>query len=190
MKDLEVHAASKSTLSGEELAQFRCLVRYIKRWRDVKYQNDGERKKVYSIGLTIMIKKCFHPSIAGDDTRNDLLSLRDTILEILESSEFFRRVDDEKYDLVVNLPVAPECDVFRKHGKTVGTRLRANLQTLLRKLEEVITEESLKKQCEILRSQFGDDFPVPDEDPKKEKAAEKKERYRGARGIVASNQGA
>ena len=38
------------------LAQFRGLVRYLKRWRDVQF-SETVGAKVYSIGLTVMVKK-------------------------------------------------------------------------------------------------------------------------------------
>jgi len=173
-----------SDLSKEEKAQFRRIVRYIKRWRDVQY---ADPKYVYSIGLTIMLKKSFTPSLDEEDKPNDLLALYDTTDCLLEEKGFFTltKTNPEKYSIRVNLPVEPGTDVFQKHEEAVGTTLRSKLVRLRSKLKAAIDEEILKKQCEILREMFGDDFPVPDEEPKNEKKA-----YLGAPGIVTPNQGA
>jgi len=173
-----------SDLSKEEIAQFRRIVRYMKRWRDVQYTDP---KYVYSIGLTIMLKKSLNPSLDEDDNPHDLLALYDTIDCLLEEKSFFTLIssDPEKYNIRVDLPVEPHRDVFDKHGETVGTTLRGKLARLRRKLKAAIDEESLKKRCEILREMFGDDFPVPDDEPKQGKKA-----YEGAPGIVTPNQGA
>jgi len=173
-----------SDLSDDEMSQFRRIVRYIKRWRDVQY---ADPKYIYSIGLTIMLKRSLTPSFNDDDKPNDLLALYNTIDCILDERDFFTltKTDPEKYNIQVDLPVSPNADIFQKHGETVGTELRNKLVRLRKKLKEAIDEENLKKQCEILHKMFGDDFPIPEDEPKSENKA-----YLGAPGIVAPNQGA
>lgn len=173
-----------SDLSKEEKAQFRRIVRYVKRWRDVQYTDP---KHIYSIGLTIMLKKSLRTSIDDEDRPNDLLALYDTIDCLLEEKEFFTLTnsDPEKYTIQIDLPVDPFTDIFQKHGETVGTELRRKFVRLRKKLKEAIDESSLKKQYEILSDMFGDDFPIPDEDPKGGNKV-----YMAASGIVVPNQGA
>ena len=148
-------------LTDEERQQFYRLVRYIKRWRDVTYTNKDTRKHVYSIGLTIMFKQSFLPEINYYGIEDDLTALYNTISYILDSQSYFSGYDGDKYNIIVELPVEPYQDVFRKHGKNVGTELRNKLIYLRRKLKEAIDEESLVKQCTILNRLFGDDFEVP-----------------------------
>lgn len=148
-------------LTDEEFQQFRRLVRYMKRWRDVQFP-ESMRKYIYSIGLTLMIRECFCSSINVTGPDNDLESLTRTIDKILKIGYFTGRGVD-KFDIQVLLPVAPSRDVFDKHGVTVGTTFHKKLSMLLVKLNDAEKEESLKKQCELLAKQFGSDFLVPEE---------------------------
>lgn len=177
-----------ATLTQEEIDQFKRLVRYLKRWRNEKYKDSDTKKHIYSIGLTIMIKKGFHPSIDSNGICNDLLALYDTVNEILERQNFFilNGFNNNSYDLKVELPVKPYRDVFHKHGTSVGTNLRNKMVDLRQKLKEAIEEESLIEQCEILRSLFGGDFPVPDKEPTKSKSSIREI----LPGFVVPNQGA
>jgi len=148
-------------LTDLEFAQFRRILRDLKRWRDYKIPG-SDRKYIYSIGLTIMVRRCFCPSVDSEGRGNDLDSMTRTISAVLGHG-YFTETDTDKYDLQVILPVEPKRDVFENHGTTVGTKLHAKLSDLLSRLEEVEREESLKKQCEILNKQFGDDFPIYEE---------------------------
>jgi len=174
-------------LNDDQKKQFKRLVRYLKRWRDVQYTNKSNRKKLYSIGLVIMLRQQLSPSL-NNGTPNDLLALYDTVDKIIVNGGYFtqRRFDANSYDIKVNLPVAPYRDVFVKHGTTVGTELRNKLIMLRKKLREAIDEKKLSKQCEILRTQFGSDFPPADESEDKSDDSP----FRGAPGIVTPNQGA
>ena len=49
----------------EVLAQFRRLVRYLKRWRDVQF-SETVAAKVFSIGLTVMAKRGFKASFSTE----------------------------------------------------------------------------------------------------------------------------
>jgi hypothetical protein len=186
-KALLDHLKDKNgNLTPLEKDQRRRITRYLKRWRDVRYSNAAERSKVYSIGLTLMANGSFSKQVSEDGVANDLLALRETLNTILNFRNYFILTDYEKqnYDIKVNLPVRPWRDVFDSHGTSVGTPLRKKLANLLKKCDEAIAEEDVVKQAEILRKQFGDDFPIPE---KSESA--KKNIYIGS-GIVADHGGA
>jgi hypothetical protein len=133
-----------------------------------------------------MANGSFSKQVSEDGVANDLLALRETLNTILNFRNYFILTDYEKqnYDIKVNLPVRPWRDVFDSHGTSVGTPLRKKLANLLKKCDEAIAEEDVVKQAEILRKQFGDDFPIPE---KSESA--KKNIYIGS-GIVADHGGA
>ncbi|MFX9343830.1 nucleotidyltransferase, partial [Acinetobacter baumannii] len=80
----------------EKLHQFRRLVRYLKRWRNLKFSPDVCRK-IYSIGLTVMIKQNFKPSIDEDGFPNDLLALKATVDSILDWSGYFQLHSDDQW---------------------------------------------------------------------------------------------
>ncbi len=173
-------------LTPLEKDQMRRIARYLKRWRDVQYQTASERKKVYSIGLTLMAKDSFSKQITEDGVPNDLLALRETLYCLLHQKPYFNLTDyqNQKYDVKVLLPVSPWRDVFDNHGSSVGTLLRSRLITLLKKCDEALAEEDVVKQSEILQRQFGEDFPIAE---KTDYA--KKNVYVGS-GIVADHGGA
>lgn len=155
-------------LTQAEKSQFYRLVRYIKRWRDFKYTSETERKKVYSIALTIMFKESFKPCV-NDDTglADDHTALKNTLTEILNEKNYFQYQGDEKYKVIVHLPVTPNNDIFNSHAKlngtSIGTSLRYRMAKLLEELKKVDDVESETEKCGILRKQFGEDFPIPDQ---------------------------
>lgn len=186
-KGLLDHLKDKTgNLTPPEKEQYRRIARYLKRWRDVRYSNETERKKVYSIGLTLMAKDSFSKQVSEDGVANDLLALRETLHAILNMKSYFTLTDyeNQKYDIKVDLPVSPWRDIFDTHGSSVGTPLRKKLAKLLGKCDEAIAEEDVVVQAEILQKQFGDDFPIP---VKSESV--KKNVYIGS-GIVADHGGA
>jgi|TARA_R110001583_G_scaffold79392_1_gene214499 acetolactate synthase regulatory subunit len=186
-KKLIEHINDSSQYIGSadlKIRQVKRLVRYVKRWRDEKFgQNVG--KKVFSIGLTLMLKDKFRPSISHDGKVNDLQSLRDTISAILNAN-YFQCVDYGKYKVNVQLPVQPYRNVFENSSIDTGTQLYNKLNAMLTKLDQALNEDSLRKQCEILHRLFGDDFEVPE---KKQDSNAKKVAYSSA-GVVGTSQGA
>jgi hypothetical protein len=158
-----------SSFSDEDYyAQYKRLVRYLKRWRDYSF-SAADRKKVYSIGLTVMLKEAFKGNISTDGENNDLECLLNTMKAILNDG-YFKQVgyDEEynpQYEICVTLPVEPWRDIFTKHGKTLGTSMYNKFKILIDNLEIVRLEQSLEKQCKILADNvFGSDFPIPKND--------------------------
>ena len=69
------------------LAQFRRLVRYLKRWRDVQF-SETVAAKIFSIGLTVMVKESLVSSFSTEGARQDLQALRKTVEAILAAGYF------------------------------------------------------------------------------------------------------
>ncbi|MDC5143794.1 nucleotidyltransferase [Acinetobacter baumannii] len=142
----------------EKLHQFRRLVRYLKRWRNIKFSKDVCRK-IYSIGLTVMVKQHFKPSIDADGFPNDLLALKATIDSILDWSGYFQWHSDDQWKVKVELPVYPSRDIFHGSSLNTGTRFRNQLTNLRSTLQDVIDTSDETEQCSLLIKVFGDDFP-------------------------------
>ena len=142
------------------LAQFRRLVRYLKRWRDVQFSTTVAAK-VFSIGLTVMVKSEFEPSFSKEGARQDLEALRATVAGILDAGYFYEAVDN-KYHVQVDLPVQPWRDIFYGSSLDTGTQLHNKLEYLKVQLGKVEVSSDEREQCEILNKLFGDDFKVPD----------------------------
>jgi len=170
--------------SNSKLAQYKRVVRYLKRWRDNKF-SESVAKKIYSIGLTIMAKEQFMPDLDNEGRVNDLESLRNTVNAMLNASYFLSQ-GNSQYEVQVYLPKSPYRDVFDGSSVDTGTQLYNKLTTLRNKLEKAIAEDKLKVQCEILQDIFGSDFEVPESDKSN---TTKKVAYSSA-GAVGTSQGA
>ena len=167
------------------LAQFRRLVRYLKRWRDVQFSG-ALAAKVYSIGLAVMVKNEFEPSFSTEGARQDLTALRATVQAILDAS-YFKKEEEKKYRVRVHLPVEPRRNIFDGSGVDTGTQFHNKLNHLKEQLEKAEASNDEREQCEILNKLFGDDFKVPDPPTTKSKAT--KAVY-ATPGLVGHSQGA
>ena len=143
----------------EVQVQFRRLVRYLKRWRDVQF-SETVAAKVFSIGLTVMVKREIVSSFSAEGSPQDLTALRATVAAILAANYFCEEKED-KYRVRVDLPVQPWRDIFFDSSLDTGTQLRNKLKSLKRQLEKAEGLSDVQKQCEILNGLFGDDFVVP-----------------------------
>ncbi|MDC9595178.1 nucleotidyltransferase domain-containing protein [Xenorhabdus sp. IM139775] len=147
----EAHASKKHD-------QYRRIVRYLKRWRNFTFSEDV-RRKIYSIGIAVMVKESFNSSINDEGFPDDLSALRSTINHILNYRSYFSMVDVDKYRVEATLPVSPSRDIFHNSSVATGTQFRNKMSALLKTLDKVADEEQESKQCELLRSVFGEDFP-------------------------------
>jgi hypothetical protein len=143
----------------DKLKQYKRIVRYLKRWRDVKFSSDVA-KKVFSIALTVMAKEQFKPNFDENGKASDLIALRDTVSAILKGW-YFNSQGNEQYKVSVDLPTSPYRDIFDGSSVNKGTQLYNKLTSLKNKLDKVIVEDDVFKQCKLLNEIFGDDFEVP-----------------------------
>ncbi|MEB8160766.1 nucleotidyltransferase [Citrobacter braakii] len=149
---------SDETYGSNKHDQYRRIVRYLKRWRNFTF-GDDVRRKIYSIGIAVMVKESFNSSINDEGFPDDLTALRETINHILNYRSYFTLVELDKYRVNVALPVSPNRDIFHSSSVAIGTQFRNKLNALLKTLNKVADEEQESKQCELLRSVFGEDFP-------------------------------
>lgn len=178
---------SKNTkLDDDARNQYRYIVRYLKRWRDLRYSSD--ETKPFSIGLTIMIRQSYIESFDSDGVADDLNAIIKTIDKIFTMNYFIAKGND-KYDLVVNLPVLPFTDVFKSNGTDLGTKLYNRLKQLKQRLIKAQEQNTVKASCRILSEDFvfGSDFPIPDDSNGKNKSTIK---HTLSGGAVGSPQGA
>ena len=171
--------------ADEKGTQFRRLVRYVKRWRDVQF-SEGVAAKVFSIGLTVMVKQQFKPSFSTEGAKQDLTALHATVAAILGAG-YFKEEEPGRYRVHVNLPKEPWRDIFDSSSLDTGSQLYNKLKHLEERLGEAAGLSEEREQCKILNKLFGDDFEVPDPPTGSSKA--KKAEYSSA-GIVGTSQGA
>ncbi|EJG1189531.1 nucleotidyltransferase [Vibrio parahaemolyticus] len=153
--------------------QLKRLIRYIKRWRDVNFNSEEVRKKVFSIGLTIMVKEQYCPNSFSAEVDDDLQALKNTVDAILDADYISAPWGTSDYRVSVRLPKVPKRDIFQHKVKgghadgsdlTVGAQLRNKLLKLQEELKKALDETDERKQCEVLNKVFGDDFEVPKEE--------------------------
>jgi hypothetical protein len=155
--------------SGDDWEQFRRCLRYLKRWKDLKFPTDGNAAPV-GIGLTISAYYWFYPkqkvvdAYAGKRRADDLGALLDFVDAMCRNFKLVFR-DGEWVDrLEAKLPVVPYNDVFEKMSDQYMAQFKEKLQKLARVLDEASKEADPVKACTKLQKVFGDDFPVPEKD--------------------------
>lgn len=155
--------------------QLKRLIRYIKRWRDVSFNSEGVRKKVFSIGLTIMMKEQYCPNPFSSEVDDDLQALKNTVDAIFDADYISAPWGIADYRVYVRLPKVPKRDVFQHKvaggladgsDLNVGTQLRNKLLKLQDELQKALDETDERKQCQILNKVLGDDFEIPKEERK------------------------
>ena len=185
LKDWVVDKSGYGGSADAKVFQFYRVVRYLKRWRDEKFSSDICRK-IYSIGIAVMAKQCCNPVMDDEGRPIDLTALKNTVSAMLTRGYFINQGDDT-YVVSVILPVPPYREIFHNNCKNTGTQFRNKLKSMEGKLNDAIAEEDEKKQCEILKDLFGDDFPDCEEAKKADRSD--KRRFATA-GAVGTSQGA
>ena len=147
--------------------QFRRVIRYLKRWRDLRFSLDGNAAPI-GIGLTFAGYNWFKGTTRMVDAgtnkteRDDLAALLNLVTTML--NQFFYTIEDGEagYRLKIQLPVKPWGDLFAKMTlKQMGT-FKEKLETLKGVLEAAQSETDPVEACKKLAKQFGDDFPIPE----------------------------
>lgn len=160
----------------EDDKQFRRTIRYLKRWKDVKFPNQGNAAPI-GIGITVAAYRWFKPvktvnSFDNAPKYDDLEALQLFVSAMLNR---FQSVDwdgDLVKRLKVELPVVPHNDVFEKMSNLQMAKFEENLKVLLNAIQEAQQAADPVEACQLLQKQFGDDFYIPS----KEETAQKRSR--------------
>lgn len=141
------------------LAQYRRCIRYLKRWRNVKFSNGGAP---LSIALTVAAYRWFKPHFETSGKAGDLLAMLAWVKALL--SQFAWDLTDEGLHerLKVILPVSPNSDLMAWMSKSQMATLKERLESLRDALNDAYDEELPEDACKLLKKQFGDDFKVPE----------------------------
>lgn len=145
--------------------QFRHVVQYLKRWRDVQYP-DGGNPAPLGIGLTVAAYQDFQAAYLDRLTGklDDLTALQWLVRAI--RGRFTSVWDVDKHQivphLVVALPVEPWNDLFARMSNAQMERFSAKLDALQVALDAAVDAVDPVAACEQLQKVFGADFPVPE----------------------------
>jgi hypothetical protein len=147
--------------------QFRRIIRYLKRWKDVQFSQDGNAAPI-GMGITIAAYYWFKPEktvidvFANTFKYKDLEALSQFVQKMIDNFTFVWRDGEYVERLEVILPVVPGSDLFDKMSNSQMTKLKEKLENLQKVLENAIAEADPTEACKLLQKQFGDDFPVPE----------------------------
>jgi hypothetical protein len=152
---------------SENRSQFRRVIRYLKRWKDLKFPSDGNAAPI-GIGITVAAYRWFEPKYHLIDTfqnkrrYDDLSALSEFVDAMLQRFSIFRHDNELAQRLVVQLPVRPHNDLFGKMTNRQMGLFQEKLTALQEVLHDVREETDPVEACSQLQRQFGDDLPIPE----------------------------
>ncbi|KGF77122.1 cyclic GMP-AMP synthase DncV-like nucleotidyltransferase [Lactococcus lactis] len=149
----------------EDRNQFRRIIRYLKRWKDINFKNQENRPT--GIGISVFAVKYFTPNKKIDNLSwstqyDDANALKDFVsVMIANFRSVFDRDKEEYYPrLEVTLPVKPWADVYCKVSNVQMKDFHDKLIILNEALENAINSSDLHEATKILNKQFGDEFQI------------------------------
>ncbi len=154
--------------------QFKRIIRYLKRWKNNKFNSTGNAEPP-SIGITLIAVDKFISNKRTDPftnttTFNDLDALISFVKELLSLFSFVGYSDsgEKQYTITYYLPISlnfePLTNVFKKMSVIQMTDFRNKVEILKSDLETVRNEVDEYEQCKKLQQIFGSGFPIPNID--------------------------
>ena len=147
---------------ADERDQFRRVVKYLKRWKNLRFKSSGHEEPA-SIGITLLALKGF-----SAHEKDDLTALIEVVDYIISKfyyvgiGETGRLLYAIKCSMPEELRFESENNAFDKMSEVQMTDFKDKIEKLAADLQEVQEEADLVKQCEKLRKIFGDEFEVPE----------------------------
>jgi|APTNR8051073442_1049403.scaffolds.fasta_scaffold00880_18 hypothetical protein len=148
-------------LGGTKRAQFRRIVKYLKRWKDRNFTSGGDARPT-GIAMTAICYEWFQPYVTKDWEGNieekDMLAFKDLV----------SRCIDNNYGLDVKLPVMPKNELFQKLKKSDYNiqAYKDKLLSLCDALVKAYNETDPHEAAKAVKKAFNndEDFPVPDKE--------------------------
>jgi hypothetical protein len=160
-----------SWFADTEGDQFRRIIRYLKRWKNIVYGNSITKDALPpGIAITLTAHKGFYEK--PDDDLEALSQVVNTMLDC------FTINSEGKYSIKENLPVEPYTDVFFKMSEINQDSYYYKLEKLKEALSFALSVTEEYEAAKKLQKFFGDDFPLPDP-PIKKHGRNKKENSHG-----------
>ena len=148
----ELTAYILGCFSGEAQAQFRRCVRYLKRWRDPRFNSGGP----ISIALTVAAAHWFKPVFGPNGKPSDLEALHALVKKMLEKSGAPLGVPGR---VIVKIPGPGDCDLMAGMTERQMAGFRDRLSELDRALGQCYGQVDVQAACSGLQGQFGVEFP-------------------------------
>jgi hypothetical protein len=152
--------------SKEAQDQFKRVIRYLKRWKDLNFRSTKFGKPT-GISITAIALDGFIALVELDDPIAKTYKVDDLMATLQLVEYFINQFDSFSHEIVVNLPVEPYNDLFSKMTPTQKKTLKEKLENLKEKLIQAQSEVDPNLASLILKKAqvFGDDFPeIPKND--------------------------
>ncbi len=150
-------------------AQFRRVLRALKRWRDRKYKSATSHAAPVGVGLTVAGLSMFQAQIdVFNGVENDRKAMEFFVRQLLahfRDGLWSAKDGAPGRRLKVEVPFAPYKDVFERINNNNMGKLETFLKELLADLEAADRAETNKEACRHMRDQFGTDFPEGEDEP-------------------------
>lgn len=141
-----------SKVDGEEQAQLRRCIRYLKRWRDENFIAGAP----LSIALTVAAARWFEPKTLEDGTHVDL----EALLHLVKTMQGKFEIGWSTKKLVVNLPGPVRANLMERMSPVQMTSFGEQLDTLAVVLQKCTGDVPLCDSAAALALIFGSDFPM------------------------------
>jgi hypothetical protein len=146
--------------SDDERAQFRRIIRYLKRWKDVQFSWAGKGKPT-GISLTAAVYYYFSPFFDSNHNPSDIYALLAVLNGILAG------VSSVNARIQIFLPVSPNNDLLSKMTEVQNNKFIEKMRSLRDDVVKVVTMNNINEALALLASHFGDDFPIEPSDTQK-----------------------
>ena len=153
---------------ADERAQFRRVIRELKRWKDERFPSAGNAAPT-GIALTACALAWFSVSktedrVANTVTFDDQAAVRALVERMLANFQPVYDSESGSYvdRLRVTLPVPPGNDLLAKMTNAQMVALKDRLEKLRDALIDAQADPDPHTAAKLLSKQFGPDFPVPE----------------------------
>ena len=157
----------KGKYSGDDAAQFRRIIRYMKKWKTHNFSSSGDSAPT-GIALTILayddgfsVKKTYDWS-KDKYVYDDFAALYNLVTNIRNRFSYIWSTEAEQmcHIIAINLPVEPYNNLFSKMTDKQMEDFYQKIDKMLGMLNEVKEQTKRLEACTILTKVFGEDFPV------------------------------
>ncbi|MCG8422680.1 MAG: nucleotidyltransferase [Proteobacteria bacterium] len=148
--------AVKKRFSGDDDQQFRRVIRYLKRWKDVHFRNQGNAAPS-GLGLTVAAYTWFQVNRSFlNGLYDDLGATRGLVRSIRNAFTCRWTLSGNMHRLMLPIPFAPRDDVFSRMSDQQMQEFYQRLQLL----EDWLDEAQQSSSTAPLQRAFGSDFPA------------------------------
>ena len=147
---------------GDQRDQFRRVIRYLKRWKQIKFNPSGHEEPA-SIGITLIVLDHF-----DYQENDDLQALINAVGSIRNQFVLNKLADDGSwmykisYSMPSSLRFEPGNNLFEKMSDVQMNSFKQKIDKLTSDLKSVKDEPDEIEQCKKLQKIFGSDFEVPE----------------------------